>query len=229
MRLGRFYVYRHHRADDGTPFYVGKGIVRKTLWCERTLDRRRRSPFWHAVVASAGGFTAEIVTFFDDEAACFEKERELIALYGRRDFGRGPLVNLTDGGDGRFGWVPSTEERALMRERMLGERNPNWGKRLSAETCRKKSIAVSGSRHHLHGTTLPDAWRQAISRGKLGARNPFYGKPTPRSRPVVDTTTSVVYPSVAHAARALGIAYTTAYNGLAGLQANHTMLVWHSA
>ena len=47
-----------------------------------------------------------------DEAAAFEMECLLIAMIGRKDLGLGPLLNMTDGGEGQSGLVHSHETRA---------------------------------------------------------------------------------------------------------------------
>ena len=86
-----FYVYIHKKKTTGEVFYVGKG--RKF----RAYQRHSRSRFWHSVV-NHHGFDVEIVLRDVSESEAYLKEIELIALYGRRDKGLGPLVNLTDGG-----------------------------------------------------------------------------------------------------------------------------------
>jgi hypothetical protein len=50
----------------------------------------------------------------EDEQAAFDKEVELIALYGRRDLGRGALFNLTDGGEGASGSIRTAEQKKLI-------------------------------------------------------------------------------------------------------------------
>jgi len=79
------------------------------------------------------------------------------------------LLNLTDGGDGVLGWVPSPQERVNRSARMTGAGNPSWGtkssetgvrnqltktgkpgpwagKKRSPETCAKLSASVTGRR-----------------------------------------------------------------------------------
>lgn len=66
------------------------------------------------------------------ETEAFEKEKELIAHY-RKNFPKYRLTNQTDGGEGVSGWIASTEYRELMREKNLGEGNPNYGNKWSDE------------------------------------------------------------------------------------------------
>ena len=226
MRLGPYYVYRHVRSDTNEVFYVGKGTNRRapSSWFERPAAVCGRNKWWRNIVAKTGPPIVEVVMCFGDEAACLAKERELIALYGRRDLGRGTLVNLTDGGDGTLGAVLPEESRRRLRERFSGPGHPNWGKRLSPETCRRKSLSMRESPHSLRGKKLPEWWRRKISSGKLGARNPFYGKPTPASRRVIDGATGQTHDSVARAAVAIGIRYQSLYDMLTGRRKNRTTL-----
>ena len=77
------------------------------------------------------------------EQAC-EKEREFIALYGRKDLGTGILQNLTDGGEGGSGRVLSEETRRKISEIQKGERHHYYGKSLSEEHKRKLSESQKG-------------------------------------------------------------------------------------
>lgn len=106
-----FYVYIHRRATDGVPFYVGKG---KGL---RAWDVDRRTAWWKRVMAKYG-HTVEIAQDGLQEWAAFELERDLIALYGRRDLGLGQLLNLTDGGEGASGQIRSEESNQRLRNSM---------------------------------------------------------------------------------------------------------------
>lgn len=102
-----FYVYLHRKATTGEVFYAGKGLV------DRAWASKDRSAPWRNTVAKHG-YTVEVVQDGLQEWAAFELEVALIALYGRRDLGRGPLVNLTDGGDGPAGQKFSATSRAQM-------------------------------------------------------------------------------------------------------------------
>lgn len=56
------------------------------------------------------------------EIEAFDLEKALIAAIGREVHG-GPLVNLTDGGDGESGRVISAEQRAKLRVARLGKKH----------------------------------------------------------------------------------------------------------
>jgi hypothetical protein len=96
-------VYRHIRLDTNMPFYIGIG---KTI--NRAYSIKGRSKYWNNIV-NKHGYEVEIL--FDNltwEEAC-KKEKEFIALYGRHNVNKGLLCNLTDGGDGSLGYIPSQD------------------------------------------------------------------------------------------------------------------------
>lgn len=68
------------------------------------------------------------------------------------------LTNLTDGGDGATGWVPSD----VVKEKIAASRR---GKPLSDETRAKLSAANMGRTSPNKGIVFPDEWRANISAG----------------------------------------------------------------
>ena len=116
--LKSFYTYLWLR-EDGTPYYVGKGMGERAL--------RKGSP------------PIERIIFQDwsSEAEALEAERFLIACYGRKDIGTGILRNMTDGGDGTAGRKLSAESRQKIRA-------ANVGKIWSEDVCRKISKSLTG-------------------------------------------------------------------------------------
>jgi hypothetical protein len=99
-----YYVYLHLRASTGEPFYVGKGVGL------RAWSPSHRNKYWKNIVKKHG-LKIQIVIDGLQEWAAIEKEKELIALYGRLDFKCGPLINLTDGGEGITAMSPETKQR----------------------------------------------------------------------------------------------------------------------
>jgi hypothetical protein len=97
-----FYTYIHFKADTSKPFYIGKGQGR------RHLVKTKRNNYWNNVV-NKHGFTSEILCKWKTEHEALEHEKFLIQCF--KDIGI-PLVNLTDGGEGTSGWVPSDSWRA---------------------------------------------------------------------------------------------------------------------
>lgn len=218
--INRFFIYQHKTADTGTVFYIGKGTLKKGGF-ERAYVRKRRSKFWQAIVEKHG-LVVEILESFDTESAAFEREKCLIALHGRRADG-GTLCNLTLGGDGASGVNVTQETREKLRAAVAGEKHPNWGKRLSEETCRKKSETMKASPHSLKGKTLPDWWKQRIAATKVGEMNPMHGKrgaEHPQSRAIVNASYGLVFESVTEAADFYGMKMKTLYNQLTGHRPN---------
>jgi hypothetical protein len=107
-----FYVYLHRRATDGTVFYVGKGTNgRATAHSSRNLH-------WRNIVAKHG-LVVEYVAVDVLEWYALERERELIAYYGREN-----LCNLTDGGDGVTGMRQGEAARRAIGLASRGKKRP---------------------------------------------------------------------------------------------------------
>lgn len=113
-----FYVYAIFRPG-GDVCYIGKGHggrwqqhVKRS--CNRRLSR---------IYAKAGGDLPVIkVREGLTEKEAFETEGQLIAAIGRADLGSGPLVNLTDGGEGTVGWIAPEDVRAKMSMARRGKK-----------------------------------------------------------------------------------------------------------
>lgn len=159
----QFYVYQHRRKDTGEVFYIGKG-------CRSTSDRsvsiKGRNRHWHNVV-NKHGYSVEIICDGLDERTAFELETWLISYHGRLDVGTGPLVNMTDGGEGESGRVFSLATRAkisaanINRSRDLIARIADATRNPSAETR-----ARMGSKNL--GRMLSEDHRAKISAGLEG-------------------------------------------------------------
>lgn len=186
-----YYIYLHI-TNDGIVFYVGKGTDEGNLIFERS-KHTQRTKFWKNVAKK--GYTIEIVEVFDSEKEAFDKERELIKKYGRRDLGMGTLVNLTDGGEGMEN--PSEETRKKLSESHTGEKNHKFnkptpkdtrekisntlfGRKLPKETRIKMSESRTGDKHPMFGKHHKDSSKQKMREQKIGKmdgdKNPFFGK-----------------------------------------------------
>lgn len=95
------YLYRHIRLDKNEPFYIGIGSD-STYKRANAKYKGDRNKIWYDIVAKS---KYEVEILFDDiqwDYAC-EKEKEFIALYGRKDNNTGILANMTEGGEGVLG------------------------------------------------------------------------------------------------------------------------------
>lgn len=111
MLENRFYIYRHIRPDTNEVFYIGKGSNISRGNNQRMISKER-SVWWKRIVAlNNGNYKKEIIFECDDEKFCFEKEQEFIALYGRKDLGKGTLVNMTNGGEGATGIIITEKQK----------------------------------------------------------------------------------------------------------------------
>jgi hypothetical protein len=121
MKEEVFYVYRHIRIDKNEPFYIGVGKVYRTNtvkqedYYSRAFQNTKRSRFWN-FVAEKTLYEVEIIFECNSREEALQKEIEFIALYGRRDLGKGTLVNLTDGGDGMSNNIQSEETLKKRRD-----------------------------------------------------------------------------------------------------------------
>lgn len=125
-----YYIYMYFRPNN-TPCYVGKG--RGNRWLVHL--KRSTNPHLAAIIKKAGSFIphVKLIERLTSREA-YILERAFILVIGREVHG-GPLVNLTDGGDGSRGVATprfSKASRKLLRQYRLG-------KKASAETRRRQS------------------------------------------------------------------------------------------
>lgn len=143
----RFYTYAYFRPD-GRPLYIGKGQTKRWRDHFRQAQKiiaggswpKHGNPKFLRIIIKAirAGIDVPIVKLQTDLTAeqAIRNEVVLIAAVGR-EANDGPLVNLTDGGEGMEGFVHSDESRQKQRTARLG-------KPMSAETKAKISATSKG-------------------------------------------------------------------------------------
>lgn len=185
--LTMFYTYVHFRKDDGRPFYVGKGFGNRYL---RKTDRT----FYWKNVEKKHGLDAKVMAYWPTEQEAFEHEKFLILCF--KDLGYS-LVNMTDGGEGASGWVPSESWRKAKSKSQqhifLSGGNPmlneasrkkksetEKGKTRTKDHRQKISLGLKGNKNTL-GQKLPEDQKRKISAALIGNKNSLGRKNTEES------------------------------------------------
>lgn len=138
--MGKYFLYRHVRPDTNQVFYIGMGRKRSenptTVESEynRAFRFVQRTAAWtHVFNKCNKDIQVEILYESDSLKEIQVKEECFILLYGRRDLGLGPLVNLTNGGEGGFGQIMSDKTKLKLRLSKIGRPGHNKGKHLNPE------------------------------------------------------------------------------------------------
>lgn len=133
-----FYVYRYFDPIKREYIYIGKGKGHRAKW--HLSQRKDKSHLVNRIKSIRKQGAEPIVDFLCkniDEEFAFLLEVEAIAKYGRRDIGKGSLLNRTDGGEGSSG--PLSPEVLKKRQDFCKK---NFSKPKSKEHCLKISQAV---------------------------------------------------------------------------------------
>jgi hypothetical protein len=205
-KSGQFYVYVLYRPD-GRPFYVGCARAGRSKWGERLRDhedeaRLGRRSLKHSIIRKIlriGNKVSYIIdSWHDDRDAMVAREIELIAKIGRRQLGKGPLANRTDGGGGGAGAVMSAASRRLMSSQRKG-RKATEETRERLRIAKAKSRAVLSERQRQNWAD-PD-YRARVTKNMSGKSLPVETKEKLR----LTTATSWANPEIA-AKRKAGLA-----------------------
>jgi hypothetical protein len=142
----KHYLYRHIRLDKDEPFYIGIGTKQfrshphmRSEYRRAYETSRKESLIWNKIVNKTD-YEVEILFESNDYEFIKQKEREFIKLYGRINNKTGCLANLTDGGDGTIGYIPSKQQVEEHRLYMIGRKQ-------SEETIQKRFKSREGYKH----------------------------------------------------------------------------------
>jgi len=161
---GTYYVYRHIRPDKNQVFYIGIGSEKYG----RAKETRKRSKWWnHIVQKNEGQYRIDIILRGLSRNLAVEKEREFIALYGRRSHGEGTLVNFQDSDDRRLGYKMTESNKKKLSEIMKGN---TYGKgfKWSQEKKEHFSKIRTGASTALKGRSWSEEIKRKMSLGHLG-------------------------------------------------------------
>lgn len=171
--MSTYFLYRHIRPDTNQPFYIGIGSKKesKSLKVEFKrafeFDPDKRSQFWYRIFEKCNKqIDVEIIYETDSWDCAKEKEKEFIRLYGRRDLGKGHLVNMTDGGDGTLGSIPSEKTRKQISDANKGK-SRGKGRKATPEARANMSKAQKGN-HSALGVKRSEETKRKMSLSQKG-------------------------------------------------------------
>jgi hypothetical protein len=224
------YLYRHIRKDKNQVFYVGIGV--KDDKYKRAYSKNQRNRMWNSIVKKTE-YEVEIVLDDVSNDNIYEKEKEFISIYGRRDNFSGTLCNMTDGGEGCLGFNHTEETKKRISESKKGIKNPLcWINRKTKNTSEETKIKIReahkgkfvGELNPYYGKKHSDEIRKKMSEiqfkiAKRGIKNHMSVK-------VINTETKEIFNSIREAAEKSGYRYIQVKNIFSGkTKHNYTNLI----
>lgn len=173
------YVYRHIRIDKNVPFYIGIGKDDKGDYT-RASSIKCRNRHWKRITAKTA-YDIEIISDGISWSEACKKETEFIQLYGRRDLKKGPLVNLTDGGEGFENLIITDEQKKKMSVAGKNRKPPSAETRAKLSQISKERGITKEMREKmaakLRGRPQPEWQRKILSAAAMGKKVPWSEKP----------------------------------------------------
>lgn len=181
---------------DGSFFYIGKG---KKQRLSSTLSAKNNNPLKKNKInqiRKTTGYNPKVkILCIGSEEYCFDIEKKLIRLFGKKIDGTGKLCNVSDGGEGTTGTILTSERkeqiskffkennpmnnpksREKVRLSKLGANNPMYGKDFTKEHRNKIGIAHTGNKHWCFGKHRSEETKQKLREKLKGRIQPWTGE-----------------------------------------------------
>jgi hypothetical protein len=158
----QYYTYIYYDPSrNNEPIYVGKGFNNRA-WDHLNSKIKKNHPFINRLRYMEKNNIKPIIGIINCENEVYAVSSEIWFIYkfGRKDLGKGTLLNLTDGGDGMSGNIRSTETRAKISKANVGKDRTHTvisktkisksctGRKETAESKEKKSLANRGTKNN---------------------------------------------------------------------------------
>lgn len=194
------FLYRHIVRKTGEVFYIGVGTVTDKTFYKGKYSRAFnfhvscRNKAWNKKFKSIeGDIEVQILKVSDNKDEVYELETLLILYYGRKDLGKGLLLNKTDG-------------------KHLNDRNRFRTKehREKISKTRKKLKIAKGANNPYYGKKHTEDIKEKM-RGK---RPNSSGKNHPKSKWVLNTMNGIYHENIKEVADCYSLPYSTLRNWL---------------
>jgi desulfoferrodoxin (superoxide reductase-like protein) len=160
------------------PIYVGKGKGRRYLFHLDSLNGKRNQLFKSKLSKVLSEVVKEhfiryIILVKDkvSEQQALDFEMFLIREIGRYNTQTGPLVNLTDGGEGVSGGHWKVPGKRLTEEHKKKIAAGGLGKKHSEETKNKIAVSHKGEKHPMFGKKYSEQVRRTMSKAHTGLKH----------------------------------------------------------
>ncbi len=153
------YVYMLTDPRNGVPFYVGKGVGRRCHFHAWEAKTSTASTYKLNKIRKIQSLGLDIIVRKVEENVSHEqaKELECFLIAEMRDFGI-ELTNLTDGGDGRSGYVASPETIAKTKHDWTDEQKQKISDSLKGKsnpcTEQRRQAIIAGTTGVKKSTTI---------------------------------------------------------------------------
>jgi hypothetical protein len=211
--MNNFYVYAHSAKNNNDRiFYIGKGKG------NRLNSKHGRNQYWKRIVAKYGYEAYKLEENLTEEQAFIAEKQYIVLLKGLGY----SLVNMTDGGEGTSGWIPSEETRRKLSIASKGRKHSietkaslskaHTGKKLSPEHKAKLSILLMGRVSPMKGKVPHNKGKPSPFRGiklseevRANMSRAQKGHKAILVRPILCHQNNTAYPSIKAAAEALNL------------------------
>lgn len=149
-----YYVYM--AKLDNVPIYIGKGTKSRYKHCYKKFD----------------SCEVIILEYFESSEEAFEREKELVSYYGRKDLNQGSLLNKSNGGKYIKGSIPWSGKKLSEPHR----KNISEGLKKYFIKNPIDSVERKGDKNNFYGKKHSTETKNKISEKRKGMPSQFKGK-----------------------------------------------------